>query len=176
MGEYYEEKILKNLKNKMGEIEASFVNKTKILNRKKPKKKTVTTVIQPKKMISTAKHPMERKKSLKEKMAKRNAESLLFGTFDINTDNYLNNLLLLDLEKTSKEKFLMWYLTKYEKNDTYYIGYREGTNAFRKRKDEKEGEKEVIIKATEAVDSKIKKSTTKSTLSQLKTYKKRITE
>ena len=38
MGEYYEEKILKNLKNKMGEIEASFVNKTKILNRKKPKK------------------------------------------------------------------------------------------------------------------------------------------
>ena len=106
MGEYYEEKILKNLKNKMGEIETSFVNKTKILNRKKPKK-TVTTVIQPKKMISTAKHPMERKKSLKEKMAKRNAESLLFGTFDINTDNYLNNLLLLDLEKTSKEKFLM---------------------------------------------------------------------
>lgn len=40
-------------------------------------------------------------------MAKRNAESLLFGTFDINTDNYLDNLLLLDLEKTSKEKFLM---------------------------------------------------------------------
>ena len=106
MGEYYEEKLLKNLKNKMSEIEASFVNKNKILNRKKPKK-TVTTVIQPKKVISTAKHPMERKKSLKEKMAKRNAESLLFGTFDINTDNYLNNLLLLDLEKTSKEKFLM---------------------------------------------------------------------
>ena len=133
MGEYYEEKILKNLKNKMGEIEASFVNKTKILNRKKPKK-TVTTVIQPKKVISTAKHPMERKKSLKEKMAKRNAESLLFGTFDINTDNYLNNLLLLDLEKTSKEKFLMWYLTKYEKNDTYYIGYREGDKCFSKKK------------------------------------------
>lgn len=46
MGEYYEEKLLKNLKNKMSEIEASFVNKNKILNRKKPKK-TVTTVIQP---------------------------------------------------------------------------------------------------------------------------------
>ena len=117
---------------------------------------------------------MERKKLLKEKMAKRNVESILFGTFDFNTDNYLNNLLLRHLEKTSKEKFLMWYLTKYKKNDTCYIGYREGTNAFRKRKDEKQGEKEGIIKATEAVDSKIKKSTTKSTLSQLKTYKKEL--
>lgn len=52
------------------------------------------------------------------------------------------------------------------------LDIEKGTNAFRKRKGEKEG----IIKATEAVDSKIKKSTTKSTLSQLKTYKKRITE
>ena len=50
---------------------------------------------------------MERKKLLKEKMAKRNVESILFGTFDFNTDNYLNNLLLRHLEKNSKEKFLM---------------------------------------------------------------------
>ena len=58
-------------------------------------------------MITTVKHLMERKKLLKEKMAKRNVESILFGTFDFNTDNYLNNLLLRHLEKTSKEKFLM---------------------------------------------------------------------
>lgn len=70
MGEYYEEKILKNLKNKMGEIEASFVNKTKILNRKKPKK-TVTTVIQPKKMISTAKTSDGKKKITQRKNGKK---------------------------------------------------------------------------------------------------------
>ena len=65
----------------MGEIEASFESKTKILNRKKPKKKTVTTVIQPKKMITTVKHPTERKKITQRKNGKKKCQINLVWYF-----------------------------------------------------------------------------------------------
>ena len=44
----------------------------------------------------------------------------------------------------------MRYLAKIHNNDTYYVEHREGTNAFRIRKDRKQDEKDKTIKVMEA--------------------------
>ena len=78
-------------------------------------------------------------------MAKRNFKSILLGTSDFNSDEYLDEWLLFDFEKSSEEKFFDRTLERIPDNDTYYIEHRKGTNAFRIRKDERQGEKEKII-------------------------------
>ena len=65
-------------------------------------------------------------------------------------------------------------LEKISDNDTYYIEHREGTNAFRIMKDKKQAKKDNIIKVIETIDLKIKKSTNKSRISQLKGYRKEL--
>ena len=65
-------------------------------------------------------------------------------------------------------------LEKISDNDTYYIKHREGTNAFCITKDKKQAKKGDIIKVIETIDLKIKKSTNKSRISQLKGYRKEL--
>ena len=81
---------------------------------------------------------------------------------------------MFDLKKTSKEKVFDAILEKIPNNDSYYIKYREGTNAFRIRKDKKQVEKDEIIKLINIIDSKIKKSMNKSRISQLKQMRKEL--
>ena len=52
--------------------------------------------------------------------------------------------------------------------------HREGINAFELRKDPKKAEKDELITMLETVDRAIKRSTSKSTLSQLKRTKKQL--
>ena len=63
-------------------------------------------------------------------------------------------------------------LEKIPNNDIYYGEHREGTNAFPIRKDKKQAEKDDIIKVIETMELKMKKSTNKSRISQLKRYRK----
>ena len=65
-------------------------------------------------------------------------------------------------------------LEKISDNDTYYNEHREGTNAFCITKDKKQTKKDDIIKVIETIDLKIKKSTNKSRISQLKGYRKEL--
>ena len=62
---------------------------------------------------------------------------------------------MFDLKKTSQEKFFDAILEKIADNDTYYVEHREETNAFQIRKDEKQVEKDEIIKVSQATDTKI---------------------
>ena len=64
---------------------------------------------------------------------------------------------MFDLKKTSEEKFFDAILEKIPYNDKYYGEHREGTNISRIRKDEKQVEKDEIIKVSQATDPKIKK-------------------
>lgn len=59
-------------------------------------------------------------------------------------------------------------------NDKYYIEHREVTNYFRIRNNEKQGEKDNIIKVIKELDFKINKSTNKSKISQLKQTRKEM--
>ena len=118
------------------------------------------------------KHPREQKNFLKKKIAKKNSKSILLGTFDFDPEEYLDKSLLFDLKKTREEKIFNVILEKIPNNDTYYGEHREGTNAFPIRKDKKQAEKDDIIKVIENMELKMKKSTNKSRISQLKRYRK----
>ena len=61
-----------------------------------------------------------------------------------------------------------------DKNNIYYIKYREGINAFRLRKDPEKAKKDKLITMLETVNRVIKRSTSKSKLSQLKWIKKQL--
>ena len=96
------------------------------------------------------------------------------GTFDFDPEEYLHKSLLFDLKKASEEKIFDVILERIPDNDTYYIEHREGTNTFRISKDEKQVEKDKIIKLIEINDSKIKKSMNKSRISQVKRIRKEL--
>ena len=71
-------------------------------------------------------------------MAENNSKLLLLGKIDFDPEEILDKLLLFDLKKTTKDKIFYSILEKIpDKNDIYYIEHREGTNAFRLRKDPK---------------------------------------
>ena len=76
--------------------------------------------------------------------------------------------------KTSEERLFDAIIEKLPNNDTYYIEHRNKTNAFSIRIDKKKVEKDEIIKVIEAIDSKIKESTNKSRISQLKQIRKEL--
>ena len=82
--------------------------------------------------------------------------------------------LLFDLKKSSEEKIFDAILEKIPENETYFMKHREGTNAFCIRKDKKEVEKAKIITLIKTIDSKIKKSTNKSQIPQLKRMRKEL--
>ena len=63
---------------------------------------------------------------------------------------------MLDLNETREEQISRRLLEKIPDDDKYYTEHRDGTNSFRIRRDEKQGEKDDIIKATEDIDNKIK--------------------
>ena len=113
-------------------------------------------------------HLRERKKALEVGMAKNNSARILPKNFDFDLQELLDKSLLFDLRKTSKEKIFDAILEKIPDDDMYYIERREGKNAFRIRRDKKQGEKDDIITVIEEVDGKINKTTNKSRLSQLK--------
>ena len=96
------------------------------------------------------------------------------GTFDFDPEEYLHKSLLFELKKASEEKIFDVILERIPDNDTYYIEHREGTNTFRISKDEKQVEKDKIIKLIETNDSKIKKSMNKSRISQVKRIRKEL--
>ena len=71
-------------------------------------------------------------------MVENNSKLFLSGKFDFDPEEILNLLLLFNLKKTSEDKIFDSILKKIpDKNDIYYIKHREGTNAFRLRKDPK---------------------------------------
>ena len=79
-------------------------------------------------------------------MVENNLKQLLSGKFDFDTKEILDKSLLFDLEKTSEDKIFDSILEKIpDKNDIYYIEHREGTNAFRLRKDPKKADKHELI-------------------------------
>ena len=130
--------------------------KNKNVPRKKPQK-TQTMQIEVKKSIETPKHPSERKKFLQQQMAKKNSKTILRRTFDFDPEENLDKSLLFNLRKTSEEKCFDSILEKIPNNDTYYIEHREGSNAFRIRKDKNQPEKDWIIETIENIDKKKKK-------------------
>ena len=108
-------------------------------------------------------------------MVENNSKLLLSGKFDLNPEEILDKSLLFDLKKTREDKIFDSILEKIpDKNDIYYIEHREETNAFRLRKDPKKAEKDELITMLETVDRAIKRSTSKSKLSQLKRIKKQL--
>ena len=111
-------------------------------------------------MDKTAQKKKKKKRKRKEKKRK-NSEFTLSGTFDVDLEEYLDKSLLFNLKKTSEEKIFDAILEKIPNSDTYYIKYREGTNAFHIRKDEKQVVKDEIIKLIKTIESEIKKSTNK---------------
>ena len=80
---------------------------------------------------------------------------------DFDSEEHLDKSLLFKLKRTSEDKIFDAILEKIPDNDTYHIEHREGTNALHIRKDEKQDEKDEIIKLIETIDSKIKKDTNK---------------
>ena len=108
-------------------------------------------------------------------MAENNAKLLLSGKFDFDSKEILEKSFLFGLKKTSENKIFDSILEKIpDKNDICYTEHREGTNAFRLRKDPKKVEKDELITMIETVDRAIKRSTNKSKLSQLKRIKKQF--
>ena len=108
-------------------------------------------------------------------MVENNSKLFLSGKFDFDPEEILNLLLLFNLKKTSEDKIFDSMLKKIpDKNNIYYIKHREGTNAFRLRKDPKKAEKDELITMLETVDRAIKRSTSKLKLSQLKRIKKQL--
>ena len=102
-------------------------------------------------------------------MVESNSKLLLLGKFDFDPEEILDKSFLFDLKKISEDKIFDSILEKIPgKNDMYYIKDREGTNAFRLRKDPKEAEKDELITVLQTVDIAIKRTTSKSKLPQLK--------
>ena len=170
MGEYYDKKSLKisskDRKNNMREVKKVIEKTDKILQRKKPKR-AETTIIETTESTTTIKHLRERKKLTVEKMVKKKKKNS-------KSEEYLDKSLLFDLKKTSEERFFDAILEKIPDNDTYYVEHREETNALQIRKDEKQVEKDEIIKVSQATDLKIKKSRNKSRISQWKQMRKEL--
>ena len=73
-------------------------------------------------------------------------------------------------KKKWQKTIQIWFNTRKNtrQNDVYYIEHREGTNASRLRKDPKKTEKDELITMLETINRAIKRSTSKSKLSQLK--------
>ena len=91
------------------------------------------------------------------------------GKFDSDPDEILDKSLLFDLKKQAKIKYLIQYTKKIpDKYYIYYIEHREGMNAFRLRKYSKKAEKDELVTMLETVNTTIKRSISKSKLSQLK--------
>ena len=87
---------------------------------------------------------------------------LLSGKFDFDPEEILDKLLLFNLKKTSEEKKFDSILEKIpDKNNICYIEHREGTNAFRIRKDSKQAEKDELTTMLETVDRGIKRAMSK---------------
>ena len=108
-------------------------------------------------------------------MAENNSKLLLLGKFDFDPEEILDKSLLFNLKKASADKIFDSILKKIsDKSYIYYIKYREETNSFRLRKDPQKAEKDELITMLETVDKAIKRSTSKSKLSQLKQIKKQL--
>ena len=118
-------------------------------------------------------HPRDRKKAIEIKLAKNNSKAIISGTFGFDPEDCLEKPLLFDLKKTSEEKIFDAIIEEIPDKDKYYIEDRERTNAFRIRKDEKPGGKDELIQFIENLDRKIKTSTNKSRISQLKQISKK---
>ena len=73
-------------------------------------------------------------------MARNNYNFLLSSTFDFNPEDILNRSIqsYLKKKKNSKEKILDRIIEKMSKDGNYCIEHREGTKAFRLRKDKKQ--------------------------------------
>ena len=107
-------------------------------------------------------------------MAKNNSAKILAKNFDFDPQECLVKSFLFDLKKTSEEQIFEAILEKIPADDKYYIEHRDGTSSLRIRRDEKQGEKDNIIKTIEEIDNKIKKTTNKSRLAQLKRIRKEL--
>ena len=137
--------------------------------------KTQEMVVESGREKTTINHLRQRKKLFEQKIVENNLKLLLSGKFDFDPKEILDKSLLFDLEKTSEDKIFDPILKKIpDKNDIYYIKHREGTNAFRLRKDPKKADKDELITMLETVDRAIKRPTSKSKLSQLKRIKKQL--
>ena len=163
MGEYYEEKPLKESskvrKNNLKEAKYVPEHKIETFKRKTKNRKKATDV---------PTHPRDRKKAIERKMAKNNSKTIISGTFGFDPEDSLDKSLLFDLKKASEETIFDALIEKILDNDKSHIEHREGANAFRIRKDEKQGEKNELIQFIENLDRKINISTNKSRILKLK--------
>ena len=163
----------KEKKDKYGEI-PNVIKKNENITRKKPTKAQTMTV-ESSKAKPTIIHPRQRKELREQKMVENNSKLLLSGKFNFDPEEILDKSLLFDLKKTSEDKIFDSILEKIpDKNDIDYIEHRERTNAFRLRKDPKKAEKDELITILETADRAIKRSTSKSKLSQLERIKKQL--
>ena len=109
---------------------------------------------------------------------KEKSKKTLSKISDFDPQEYLNKYLLFNLNKTSEEQIFYGIIKKLPTNDKYYIEHREVTNYFRIRNNEKQGEKDNIIKVIKELDlnkqTKKNKSTNKSKISQLKQTRKEM--
>ena len=130
--------------------------------------------VESKRAKTAIKHPGERKKQEK-KLVENNSKLLLSGKVDFDPEEISDKSLLFNLKKTSEKKIFDLILEKIlDKNDIYYSEHREGTNAFRKRKDPKQAKKDELKAILETIDRGIKRATSKPKLSQLKRIKKQL--
>ena len=81
--------------------------------------------VESKRLKTAIKHPRERKKLLKQKMAKNNSKLLSSGKFDFDPKNFLDNSLLFTLKETSEEKIFDFILKKYQ-TKTIFITFSTG--------------------------------------------------
>ena len=111
-------------------------------------------------------HLRQRKRLREQKMVENNSKLLSSRKFDFESEEILDKSLLFGLNKTSKDKIFDSILEKMpDKNDIDYTEHRQGTNAFRLRKDPQKAEKDELITMLETVNRAIKRSTSKSKLS-----------
>ena len=100
---------------------------------------------------------------------------LLSGKIDFDPKEMLEKLLLFNLKETSEEKTLDSLIERIlDKNGIYYIEHRERRNAFRIRKDPKQGKKDELKTMLEKTDKVTKRATSNSKFSQLKWIKKQL--
>ena len=111
----------------------------------------------PKRKKAEILHLHERKKAIEAKLAKNNSAKLLAKNFDFDLQEYLDKSLLFDLKETSEEQIFEAILEKIPDDDKYYIQHRDRTNSFWIWRNEKQDEKDDIIKAIEDIDNKMKK-------------------
>ena len=128
-----------------------------------------------KKQKTTIRHPTERKKLCEKKWQRIIQNCCYLENLTLIPEEILDKQLLFDLKKTSEEKIFDSILEKIpDKNDNYYIEHREGTNAFRIRKDPKQAKEDELKTMLETVDKGIKRATSKSKLSELKRIEKQL--